>query len=549
MLNSDLISAICVIIRTVFTENSKRLNKMKKMILPLLLLLAINSCGKDDGKSSDPNVTIANNNFEKDGGSQTPSGWTTTSSSDQDADYSVSGGYSGSFSLEHKKSAAYKVLTSQKLTGLDTGYYSVSVWVKNSGGQNSCYITAKEFGGEAMMTSLPVTSEWKKVMIRGIHVTNRECTIGFYSDALANNWCRFDDVSMLRDGIKFNFLKGGDISELSYIESMGGKFYENGTQKDGLQILKDNGFNIVRLRLYNDPGNPAFTPSNRLPAGFQDQADILRQAKRAKNLGLKILLTFYYSDYWSNEKTHLWKNTTYPVLLDSVYNFTFKFMTRMKQQGTEPEFVSLGNEISGGIVMPDGASSNFARMCEYLNQGSNAVKAVSPAAKVIIHIDDGGNKDKYDWFFGNCKTYGVKYDIIGASYYPFWTQRTVTQIVDWAEYISAKFDKDILIMETGYNWNPTLPDGKGGQLGNNGPYQLIYPSSPEGQRDFLYEVFSGIKNVKDGRLIGDIYWDPVMIEVPGVGWELGADNVVSNTTLFDFSGNALPSLKVFKFNN
>jgi len=522
---------------------------MKKLIFFLLFVVVFFACGKDDGKNGDPNVIITNNGFEKGGASQTPSGWTTESSSDQDADYSVEGGVSGAFSLEHRKSTPYKVYTSQKITGLDTGYYSVTVWVTNSGGQNACYVKAANFGGAEMMTSLPVTAEWNKLMIRGIHITNHECTLGFYSDALAGNWCRFDDVSMVKDGIKYNFLKGGDISELSYIESMGGKFYEDGAPKDGLQILKDNGFNIVRLRLYNDPGNPDFTPSNRLPAGFQDPADILRQAKKAKDLGLKILLSFYYSDYWSNAKTHNWKNTAYPALLDSIYNFTFKFMTRMKQQGTVPEFVSLGNEIAGGIVLPDGASSNFARMSEYLNKGSDAVKAVSPSAKVVLHVDDGGNKDKYDWFFGNCNTNGVRYDIIGASYYPFWTQKTVGQIVDWADYISAKYDKDILIMETGYNWNPTLPDGKTGQLANNGPYNIKYNSSPEGQRDFLYEVFSGIKNVKDGRLIGDIYWDPVMIEVPGVGWELGADNVVSNTTLFDFSGNALTSLKAFKYNN
>lgn len=65
----------------------------------------------------------------------------------------------------------------------------------------------------------------------------------------------------------------------------------------------------------------------------------------------------------------------------------------------------------------------------------------------------------------------------------------------------------------------------------------------------MYELFNGIKQANGGRVIGDIYWDPVMIEVPGVGWELGAPNVVSNTTLFDFSGHALPSLKAYKFNN
>ena len=103
-------------------------------------------------------------------------------------------------------------------------------------------------------------------------------------------------------------------------------------------------------------------------------------------------------------------------------------------------------------------------------------------------------------------------------------------------------------METGYNWNPTLPNGSSGQLSNNGPYQNIYPSSPEGQKDFLLELFNGIKTTDNGSVIGDLYWDPVMIAVPGVGWELGAPNVVANTTLFDFDGNSLVSLNAFKYN-
>jgi arabinogalactan endo-1,4-beta-galactosidase len=119
---------------------------------------------------------------------------------------------------------------------------------------------------------------------------------------------------------------------------------------------------------------------------------------------------------------------------------------------------------------------------------------------------------------------------------------------EWADYITAKYNKDIMLMESGYNWNPTLPNGYPGQLSNNGPYDNIYPSSPQGQKDFILELFSQIKNCNNGRVIGDLYWDPVMIAVPGVGWELGAPNVVANTTLFDFKGNSLPVLGAFKYN-
>lgn len=529
---------------------------MMKMnyIALLVLLLKLSACNIGKNEPDVPNdpdeVIIENRGFDKGGESQSPQGWRTLSSvQDQDADYVKTGGRNNSLCLAHYRSGAYKIYTYQELTGLESGYYSLYVWARSSGGQNACYFSAKDYGGSERMTSVPATAGWTQVVVRGIQVSEGRCTIGFYSDAMAGNWCNFDDIRMIKDDLPYQFLKGGDISELSYIESKGGKFYENGVEKDCITILKENGFNIVRLRLYNDPGNPDFTPSNRLPAGFQDQADILSLARRANEAGLLIQLTFYYSDYWSNDKTHRWQDISFPALKDSVYDFTFKFMNRMKMQGTTPEFVSLGNEIAGGLLKPEGSSGNFSQMAELLKQGYKAVKAVSPDTKVILHLDDAGNKDKYDWFFGGCATHGVQYDIIGASYYPFWTKKTVSQIIDWADYVSSKFRKDIMIMETGYNWNPTLPDGKAGQLSNNGPYDGLYPSSKEGQRDFLYECFNGLKNARDGRIIGDLYWDPVMIEVEGVGWELGADNVVSNTTLFDFDGNALPSFNAFRYNN
>jgi len=310
---------------------------------------------------------------------------------------------------------------------------------------------------------------------------------------------------------------------------------------------------LARLRLYNDPGNPDFSPSNRLPAGIQNPDDILSLAARAKAAGMQILLTFHYSDYWTNggtqNKPHEWEGLSYEELKTAVYNFTFDFMTQMKNQGTTPEFVSLGNETAGGILFPDGDYNNFDHMAELFNRGYDAVKAVSTNTKVIIHLDDAGNSGKYDWFFGALTTAGGKYDIIGASYYPFWTDKKVSQITEWADYQSTKLGKDIMIMETGYNWNPTLPAGWAGQLSDNGPYDNVYPSSPEGQKNFLYDCFNGMKGAANGCVLGAIYWDPVMIEVPGVGWELGASNVVSNTTLFDFQGNALPSLKAFKYNN
>lgn len=529
------------------------MNRIIYFVILLPLLLA--SCKKTEVVIEPVPVqdTLANGGFEADQKeTSSATGWL-TSGTDADADNVIPGGYAGSYSLSHKKTAAYKVVTYQELSALEDGFYQFTAYVKNSGGQKACYLSGKTSDGIEKISSLPVTDTWTLVVVSGINVTDGKCTVSIFSDANTDNWCEVDQVELKKVDVPYNFLKGGDVSELSYLESKGGKFFENGVENDCFEILKNNGFNIARLRLYNDPGNPDFTPSKYLPAGFQNPEDILHLAQRAKAAGMQIELTFHYSDYWTNgttqNKPHDWMNLSYEDLKAAVYDFTFNFMNQMKDQGTTPEYVSLGNETPGGFLFPDGDYNHFTQMATLFNQGYNAVKNVSSSSKVIIHLDDAGNSGLYDWFFGSLTAAGGNYDIVGASYYPFWSGKTVAQMQDWANYESVKLGKDILIMETGYNWNPTLPNGSGGQLGNNGPYQNIYPSSPEGQRDFLLELFNGIKTADNGKVIGVLYWDPVMIAVPGVGWQLGAPNVVANTTLFDFGGNALVALNAFKYNN
>jgi arabinogalactan endo-1,4-beta-galactosidase len=453
------------------------------------------------------------------------------------------GAYSGSFYLQQSNTAAYQVETWQLVTNLPNGYYKLTAMVKNSGGQTVCYLR-----GNDKMTSLPVSSQWTNTIVRGINVTNGQCRVSLYSTAPAGgNWCRVDFIQLIKDDIPYHFLKGGDISELTYVEQGGGKYYEtNGVQMDCLQILKNHGFNIARLRLYNDPGNTNFAPSNRLPPGIQSPTNILDLAARAKAKGMQIQLTFYYSDYWTNGKPHDWVGLSFPQLTNAVYNFTTNFMTRMKNQGTTPEYVSLGNEINGGILLPDGSSANFSQLAQLLNVGYAAVKAVSPSTQVILHLNTVSS-GAVTWFFNLCVANGVNWDIIGCSYYPFWTGLTSQQARDQINSWYATYNKPVLIMETGYNWATNRCDGYTGQLANNGPEP--FPSTPLGQKQFLLNCFNSLKLVDGGHCIGDLYWDPIFIHVPGQGWELGQPNVVDNTTLFDCTGHALPVLDAFNYNN
>ena len=355
-------------------------------------------------------------------------------------------------------------------------------------------------------------------------------------------------VSCTPKADKFEMLIGGDISELTYVEQNGGKYYENGVEKDCIKILSDNGCNIVRLRLYNDPGNREFFPSRLLPKGIEDEADILSLAKRSKDAGMKIQLSFHYSDSWTNgrdqHKPHEWEGLDFEQLKQALYDYTFNVMTAMKAQGTSPEYVSLGNETQSGMLYPDGSAEDMEKLCQLYNAGAKAVRDVDPESKIIIHLADGGKFDLYKEHMDAMKLYNVDYDIIGTSYYPFWCKIDVATFMEFADQVLQAYpDKDMIIMETGYSWNPTLPDGKPGQLRDNGPYDDM---TPAGQKAFMKEMVDAIDNYPSHRILGFLYWDPVFIEVEGLGFVLGADNVVSNTTLFDFEGNALEVFDAFK---
>lgn len=345
-----------------------------------------------------------------------------------------------------------------------------------------------------------------------------------------------------------DIIRGGDISMLTMVEDSGGVFYDvRHNQRECLSLLAENGFNTVRLRLYNDPGNPEYSPSNRLPAGYLCEDDVLRLALRAKEAGMQIVLSFHYSDYWTNGETqtipHAWQDLTFTPLCDSVKAYTTYFLRRMQAQGTLPEYVSLGNETQAGMLYPLGSCQNMSRLAKLYGAAIAGVHAVSTDVKTILHLATDMNdiEANFRWHFGELRKLDVMPDIIGASYYPFWTGRTIEQISDFATAISTEFQRPVLLMEVGYAWQATLPDGSNGQLSHNQPYEQC---TKLGQQTFIRKLVKAC--IANESLMGFLYWDPIFIPAGQAGWELGAKNVVANSALFDFNGVALAALSAFK---
>ena len=139
------------------------------------------------------------------------------------------------------------------------------------------------------------------------------------------------------------FAKGADVSWLTEMETSGKKFYNStGTQMEGMALLKSIGMNAIRLRVWVNPTN-----------GYNNTADVVAKATRAKNLGLRLLLDFHYSDSWADPgqqtKPAAWAGQNIASLQTSVYDHTFNVLTSLKNAGVVPEWVQVGNETNNGM--------------------------------------------------------------------------------------------------------------------------------------------------------------------------------------------------------
>lgn len=214
---------------------------------------------------------------------------------------------------------------------------------------------------------------------------------------------------------------GADISFLPELESRGVKFSDNGVQGDAIQIMKEHGFNYIRLRIFVDPAQPkGYSPGK----GFCDLEHTEAMAKRIKAAGMKFLLDFHYSDYWADPQQQnepkAWVGEDFTQLKKSLHDYTVKVMQALKDQGTTPDMVQVGNEINHGMVWPDGAINNLDSLAQLIYEGFKGVREVSPSTRIMLHIALGGQNEEARFFLDNMKARNVPFDVIGLSYYPRW---------------------------------------------------------------------------------------------------------------------------------
>lgn len=358
------------------------------------------------------------------------------------------------------------------------------------------------------------------------------------------------------------FISGADISILADMEKSGAKYYENGIQTDALQILKNNGVNYVRLRLWNDPYD---SNGNSYGAGTNDLATTIALAKRAKNLGMNVLLDFHYSDFWvdpgKQNVPKAWSEMTVEQMNTALYTYTKNVLTEMKNQNVYPDMVQIGNELNSGLLWPYGKSwgeggGEFDRLATFLKSGIQAVKETQIAeTPIMLHLADGGDVSTFTWWFDEITARGVAFDLIGLSYYPYW-HGTLNELQTNMNTISTRYGKKVIVVETAYGHTTENADS---MLNAFGPAEALtggYAATPAGQGEYLTDLVTRIKAVPNNQGAGFFYWEPLWYN-GNVSWATAAGmtylgvqsttgNEWDNQAMFDFSGNALPSLSVFK---
>ncbi|MDY2586734.1 glycosyl hydrolase 53 family protein [Winogradskyella aquimaris] len=240
---------------------------------------------------------------------------------------------------------------------------------------------------------------------------------------------------------------GADISFLPQLEARGAKFHDDGLEKDVIEILKDHGFNYIRLRVFVNPENEQGYSPNK---GFCGLDYTLQMAKRIKDAGLNLLLDFHYSDTWADPqkqfKPKAWEGLTFNELTSTLKEYTKSVLTQLKDQGTMPDMVQIGNEVNHGIVWPEGHVSNLDNLAALLKAGTEAVREVDANTSVMMHLALGGQNEETTFWFDNMIARGVDFDIIGLSYYPIW-HCTLDDLNHNMLDLIQRYQKDVNVVE------------------------------------------------------------------------------------------------------
>ena len=360
---------------------------------------------------------------------------------------------------------------------------------------------------------------------------------------------------------------GIDVSTHFDEMNHGAVYLDGDRPMEPLEAFRQNGVDHMRIRLWNNPRSPEGKP---YLAGDCDLDNFLRLGRLAVDKGYKLLLDFHYSDFWADPSKQTipkaWEGLTLEELADAVYAFTRDSLEAIRADGLDLSLIQVGNEITNGMLWPVGRldesvdpRGNYPALATLLKAGVKACREVFPRAGVILHLERSYDQAVYTEFFTKMEELGVDYDIIGASYYPYW-HGTFDQFFANMDLCGKRFGKPRMVVEMGYGFTleDYIQDNNGGLVFGQDAVQSFswpYPLTPGGQADFVAKFLS---LCREHDIAGVFYWEPLWIPGEGICWaseegeayihEEGKPtrNEWANQCLFDYQGRKLPAFDQFR---
>jgi len=356
---------------------------------------------------------------------------------------------------------------------------------------------------------------------------------------------------------------GGDMSMLSKYEAhqllaqtkynvSKAHYYDvNGNVIDDvIPWVKSQGWNAVRVRLFVNPANAS---SSDVGEGVIQNLDtVVALGKRIKAAGMRFVLDFHYSDSWADPVKQYtpadWASLDSAALEQQIYDYTAECLRTLRAAGAVPDAIQTGNEISYGMLWGpvgtstsalkkcwSGTETNWARFTNLLKRAGEACRAVCPYAKIILHTERLAKPSIMLNFYNQMKAYGVDYDIIGLSYYPYY--HGALSVLETGLTVCERnyTDKEVMIVETGYCYKYAI----------SGDYDLsgTWPITSAGQQAFTKDLVAKLKEHECVK--GVFWWFPEANEY-GFDANWNALHVTTgwyNANLWDHTtGKAMPAL-------
>ena len=392
------------------------------------------------------------------------------------------------------------------------------------------------------------------------------------------NLTKFSPVSAENDAVYFSQfdmnvndgepIRGVDISSILAVENAGVTYCnEYGRKQDIFRTLSEHGVNYIRVRVWNEPYD---SKGNSYGGGNCDLYTAAEIGRRAAKYGMKLLVDIQYSDFWADPEKQTrpkyWIQHDHETLKGEIYKYTSWVLETISEAGGNIGMVQVGNETNCFFC----GETDMYKICDLFASGDQAIRDFDRSVLIAHHFANPST-GYYAWYAQVMDECNLDYDVFTTSYYPYW-HGTTKKLTNVLKEIADTYNKYVMVAETAYPYTSEDGDTFGNAVSEDSDSAVFrYDVSVEGQAQCLTDVFQAVANVGE-RGIGVFYWEPAWLGVNGISWEEQSSlwkkygsgwatdyaaeydasvtgsggSSYDNQALFDFEGNSLKSLQVFR---